>query len=346
MVEFAGWEMPLTYGSIIAEHRAVRQACGLFDVSHMGEIEIRGRRAAELCQELTVNDVRRLRDGGAQYTLLCNPAGGILDDLILYRLSPQRFLLCVNAATTANDLQWVREHAYSGTEVIDRSAELALLAVQGPLAAAVLARLTAADLASQPPLTCREVVVGGIEVLLARSGYTGEDGFELFAAADKAASLWEGLLEVVRGRGGLPAGLGARDTLRLEAGLLLYGVDMGPDTSPFEAGLGWVVKLDKGDFVGRERLLAQKQSGLKRHLVGLELLDPAVPRHGYPVWHGEERVGEITSGARSPTLGSFIGLGYVRTGAHAVGTQLKVEVRGRRLRAKVVARPFYRRAAK
>jgi aminomethyltransferase len=342
-VEFAGWEMPLVYTVVADEHRAVRGACGLFDVSHMGEIELRGPMAAALCQRLTVNDVSRLRIGDAQYTMLCNPEGGVLDDLIVCRLGRERFLLIVNAVNTASDLAWVRAHAARGVEVRDRSAELGLLALQGPEAEFVLRPLTAAALGAMRPFTVLQTVVAGREVVLSRTGYTGEDGFEILAAVSDLPALWDALLEAVRRRGGLPAGLGARDTLRLEAGLPLWGADMDASTTPLEAGLGWVVKLGKPDFVGRAALVAQEAAGVRRRLVGLELEEPGVPRHGYAVSADGEAIGHVTSGIRSPTLGSYIGLAYVAARWAAPGTAVTVAMRGRRVPARVVARPFYRR---
>src|SRR5438876_754855 len=276
--------MPLSYRGAAEEHRAVRERCGLFDVSHMGEIELRGPAAAAVCQELTVNDVRRLRIGDGQYTLFCNQRGGVLDDLIVVRLGAERYLLVVNAANTATDYAWVRARAGERAEVVDRSAELALLALQGPEAERALRTLTALDLAALRPFTALEGPVAGVRTLVSRTGYTGEDGFELLVAASDAPRLWEAVLDATRRRDGLPAGLGARDTLRLEAGLPLCGTDMDETTTPLEAGLAWVVKLDKGDFVGRAVLAEQAARGVARRLVGLELAEPGVPRHGYAVF--------------------------------------------------------------
>jgi aminomethyltransferase len=342
-VEFGGWEMPLSYSGVGDEHRAVRERCGLFDVSHMGEIEVGGPTAATVCQELTVNDVSRLRIGDGQYTLLCNDDGGVIDDLVLFRLAPERYLLVVNAAGTATDLAWVRERAGGRAEIVDRSTETALLALQGPEAAPALRTLTPLDLNALRPFTAITGPVAGCRTLVSRTGYTGEDGFELMTAAGDAPSVWDAVLEAVRRRGGLPAGLGARDTLRLEAGLPLYGSDMDTTTTPIEAGLAWVVKLDKGDFVGRRSLAAQAEHGPTRRLVGLALDEPGIPRHGHTVWKNDRRLGAVTSGAKSPTLGTFIGLAYVAADAARPGTAVEVEIRERRIPAHVVARPFYRR---
>ncbi len=343
IVDFAGWEMPLFYRGAVEEHRTVREHCGLFDVSHMGEVEVRGPGAAALCQELTVNDVGRLQIGDGQYTVLCNEQGGVLDDLIVFRLGRERYLLIVNAANTAADVAWIRARAGRGTDVLDRSDELVLLALQGPDAETALRELTPLDVGAIRPFTAIEGRVAGVPVLVSRTGYTGEDGFELLAGAGEGRALWDAVLEVTRRRCGLPAGLGARDTLRLEAGLPLCGTDMDTTATPLEAGLGWVVKLRKGDFVGRGVLAMQAERGVGRRLVGLELEEPGVPRHGQAVWHDGTAVGAITSGTKSPTLGRYIGLAYVTTGTAAPGTPVAVEIRGRRLPARIVDRPFYRR---
>jgi len=342
LIAFAGWEMPLSYSGVTDEHRAVREHCGLFDVSHMGEVELRGPGAAELCQRLTVNDVGRLRIGDAQYSLLCTPGGGVLDDLIVYRLAEARFLLIVNAANTPKDLAWIREHAGS-VEVVDRSAELALLALQGPEAEVVLRTLTALDLPALRPFTFLQGPVAGRQTLVSRTGYTGEDGFELLVDAAGVLAVWNALLPAVQRRSGLPVGLGARDTLRLEAGLPLCGSDMDETTTPLEAGLAWVVKLDRGDFIGRDALLAQRAAGVPRRLCGFRLDEPGVPRHGYPVYRDGAPVGTVTSGAKSPTLDACIGLAYLSAGCTARDTVIGIEIRGRRIPAHVVDRPFYRR---
>ena len=343
LVEFAGWEMPLCYRGAAEEHRAVRERCGLFDVSHMGEIELRGPAAAAVCQELTVNDVRRLRIGDGQYTVLCNERGGVLDDLIVFRLGPERYLLIVNAANAAADYAWICDRAGQRAVVIDRSAELGLLALQGPEAELALRTLTALDLGGLRPFTALEGTVAGVKTIVSRTGYTGEDGFELLSAAPDAPPLWEALLEATRRRDGLPAGLGARDTLRLEAGLPLCGTDMDETTTPLEAGLGWVVKLGKGSFIGSEALERQKQEGLKRELVGFEVLDRAPARDGYPVVIDGQQAGVVTSGSPAPFLKKNIGLAYLPTQHTAVGTEFSVVIRGRDVPSRVVETPFYKR---
>jgi len=345
IVEFAGWDMPVSYAGALEEHAAVRTRCGLFDVSHMGEIELRGPGAADLCQRLTVNDVTRLEDGGGQYSVLCNERGGVIDDLVVVRLASDRWLLIVNAANTARDLAWIARHAGADVVVDDRSADTALLALQGPESERALRTLTAVDLAAMRPFAVREGAVAGVGALLSRTGYTGEDGFEVLAPAGSARVVWEALLAAVRRSGGLPCGLAARDTLRLEAGLPLCGSDMDADTTPLEAGIGWVVKLRKPSFIGREVLARQAEAGVTRRLVGLVLAEPGIPRHGHPVWHDDRRVGVVTSGTKSPTLGTFIGMAYVETGCASPGTALAVEIRARRVPAHVVDRPFYRRPA-
>jgi aminomethyltransferase len=343
MTEFGGWDMPLSYSGTTEEHQAVRRSCGLFDVSHMGEVELRGAEAAAVCQHLTANDVTKLRIGDAQYSLLCNEQGGVIDDLVVLRTGPDRYLLIVNAANTATDVAWIAERSGGRTEVVDRSAELALLALQGPDSEIALRTLTPAPLASLRPFAAIETTVAGRLTWVSRTGYTGEDGFELLLDAGDAPAAWDALVEAVRRRGGLPAGLGARDTLRLEAGLPLHGSDLDAETTPLEAGLGWVVKLAKGDFIGRARLAAQAEAGPPRRLVAFELAEPAVPRHGHTIWHDGKAAGTVTSGMRSPTLGTFIGLGYVPSGVSAPATPIAIEIRGRRVPGWIVDRPFYRR---
>jgi len=345
IVDFAGWEMPLTYAGAVDEHRAVRSRCGVFDVSHMGEVELHGPQAMALVQELTVNDAARLGDGDAQYTLLCNPQGGVIDDLIVSRVGAQRWLLVVNASNTPEVLAWIRQHA-GGVPVVDRSDDTALLALQGPDSEIALRTLTALPLQEMRPFTQRTGRVGGVETLVSRTGYTGEDGFELMCAASEVEALWDAVLGAVKLRGGMPCGLAARDTLRLEAGLPLHGSEMDATTTPLEAGLAWVVKLTKPSFIGRAPLVQQAADGLTRKLVGLRLDDAGVPRHGFAVWAGDRRIGEVTSGTKSPTLDAFIAMAYVATDVARPGTAVAVDIRGRHAPAHIVERPFYRRAAR
>jgi aminomethyltransferase len=341
-VDFGGWEMPVQYTSILDEHQAVRQRAGLFDVSHMGEIELRGRHALAVAQELTVNDLGRVHDGQAQYSLLCRPSGGVVDDIMVHRVSSERVLLCVNASNTAKDFAWIADNR-NGAEVIDRSAEFALLALQGPRATEILTGLTSLPLSKIAPFAFAEGKVGARQALVAHTGYTGEDGWEIYCAPGDAPALWDILLEAGRRFDIRPAGLGARDTLRLERALPLYGHELTDETTPLEAGLGWVVRFTKPSFIGRDALRQQRERGLTRRLVGLELTAPGIPRQGYPIVHDGGAVGTVTSGTKSPTLGKAIGLGYVASTLGAVGTQLGVDIRGRVVGARVVHLPFYKR---
>lgn len=343
-VEFAGWEMPLDYGDATAEHRAVRTACGVFDVSHMGQLWIRGSQAGAVWQRVTTNDVRRLGDGDAQYTVACAEDGGVLDDLIVYRWSATEWLGIVNAANTDAMRAWIGDHIAAGATLRDESAEWALLAVQGPRAGEVLGSVGAVD-REQPAFTIRPGVVAGCATWLSRTGYTGEDGWEVLVPAAQAPVVWERLIEALGPVGGRPAGLAARDTLRLEAALPLCGSDMGPRETPLQAGLGWAVRfVDGNDFIGRSALERERAAGVARRLVCFELEGAGVPRHGFVMWCGNDATGVVTSGARSPTLGRFIGMGYVPAAAASPGTAIEIEMRGRRVPARVVPRPFYRRA--
>jgi aminomethyltransferase len=341
-IEFGGWELPVQYSGIQEEHHAVRTRAGLFDVSHMGEIELRGARALQACNALTVNDVDRLGDGQAQYSLLCLPSGGVVDDIMVHRIDAERLLLCVNAANIETDFGWIREH-HGGADVVNRSDEVAQLALQGPLASAILRQATPVALDTIPPFAFREGPVAGRPCLVAHTGYTGEDGWEIYCAAGDAADVWEALLTAGTPLGLLPAGLGARDTLRLERALPLYGHELTVDTTPLEAGLAWVVRFNKPTFIGRDALLQQRASGVSRQLVGLVMTAPGIPRQGYPILRDGTVVGTVTSGTRSPTLGKAIGLGYVATVWRATGTTLDVEIRRRMVGAEVTSLPFYRR---
>jgi len=347
MVPFGGWEMPVQYAGVIDEHLAVRERAGLFDVSHMGEIEVRGPEALALVQRLTTNDAAQLVDGQVQYSALCYPDGGVVDDVTLYRSSASHFLFCVNAANVDKDFAWMQEvHAASGlagATLANRSDEFAQLALQGPRAAAILARLTAMPLAELRYYHFAAGEVDGVPALISRTGYTGEDGFELYLPTAAAASLWQRLLATGRDDGLVPVGLGARDTLRLEKGYALYGHELSSAISPLEAGLGWIVKLDKGDFIGREALLQQKSAGSPRRLVGLLMAERGIPREGYPVFAGERQVGSVTSGTMSPSLKVGIALALVEAAHAAAGGELLVGIRDRRLRARIVKPPFVKR---
>jgi len=343
IVEFAGWEMPVQYSGILEEHEAVRTRAGLFDVSHMGEVVFRGPRAAEALSRLFTNDLRKLVDGQAQYGCLCRPTGGIVDDVIVYRRGVEDWLVCVNAGNRQKDFEWLRAGEGPGVTVQNESDDWAQLAFQGPKAAAILQGLSRTDLSTIPTFHFAPTEIAGVSCLAARTGYTGEDGFELFCLPDKAARLWAAILEAGRPDGAIPAGLGARDSLRLESAYRLYGSDMDDERTPLEAGLAWVVKLDKGEFVGREALLAQKARGLTTKLVGFTLTERGIPRHGYPVLRDGKPAGVVTSGTQSPTLKIPVGLAYVPLDLAAEGSTFAVEIRGRAVAARVVKTPFYTR---
>ncbi len=326
MVPFAGWEMPVQYEGVIPEHHAVREDCGVFDVSHMGELEVEGPKARELLQSLLSNDLDRLEVGGAQYTLLTNEQGGIVDDLIVYRLEGGRYFLVVNASNREADYEWLKDRERPGSDVRDVSDRYGLLAVQGPRS---LERL---GLDEAPAFTFAMGEIDGIECMVNRTGYTGETGVELMVMNEDAESLWDAVLE----RGAKPAGLGARDTLRLEVCYPLHGNDIGPETDAISAGLGWVCALDK-DFTGVEELRRIKAEGPVRKLVAFVMQDPGVPRQGMAIAEG----GEVTSGSHSPMLDKGIGMGYVATEHSEPGTSLTIDVRGRERRAEVVKKPIY-----
>jgi aminomethyltransferase len=342
MVPFAGWELPVQYGGISPEHLAVRTAAGLFDVSHMGEVWVSGAGAPDAVQRLVTNDAARLAVGAGLYSPMCLPTGGIVDDVTVFRAGERRYLIVVNAATRAKDVAWIREHA-GGATVRDASDETALLALQGPRAAPVLEAVAGRDLGTLQRFHLIEgVALAGTRATVSRTGYTGEDGFEIACPWDAAPAVWDALIAAGRPHGLIPAGLGARDTLRLEAAYMLYGSDIDETTSPLEAPLAWTVKLDKGEFIGRDALLAQKTRGVARRLVGFEAADRSIPRQHCAIWADGRRVGEVTSGTFAPTLRRPIGLGYVPAGT-APGTVLEIEVRGHRTPATVVRLPFYRR---
>jgi len=347
MVDFAGWEMPVQYSGHIREHMAVREEAGLFDVSHMGEIEIRGSQALDLVQRISTNDASKLEDNQVQYSTMTNEAGGVIDDLLVYRMNADYFLLVVNAGGTDSDFEWIKGNAGElSVEVHNTSSAFALLALQGPRSEHILQELADHMLDRIPYYWSQRVLVDGVDCRVSRTGYTGEDGFEILCDSGHAKHLWNRLLVIGSDRGLIPCGLAARNTLRLEAAFRLYGHDMDETTTPLEAGLGWVVKLGKGDFVGRGVLLKQKEEGLKRKLVGFEVLDRAPARDGYPIVIGGEQVGVVTSGSPAPFLKKNIGLGYVPTEHTAVGTELHVVVRGRNVPARVVETPFYKRERK
>jgi aminomethyltransferase len=352
MVDFAGWEMPVSYSGILAEHLAVRRAAGLFDVSHMGEIEVRGPGAEPFVDWLTPNRVRGLAPGRAQYSALLTERGTYVDDLLVYRLGPETILLVVNASNTEKDLDWIRVRGESwnagsgagGAVAIDDTSDAtALLALQGPLAVEILAPLTTSDVGALRSFGLVETGLAGDRAVVSRTGYTGEDGFEIFVAADCAERVWNRLLDAGRERGLLPVGLGARDTLRLEAGLCLYGHEIDETVTPFEVGLDWVVKLDDGDFVGRDALIRQRAAGVPRRLVGLDLEGRRIGRADAAVWSNDLAIGRVTSGTWSPFLERSIAMALLDAAHAAGGAQVEVELRGTRERAQVRGLPFYRR---
>ena len=338
MVEFAGFEMPVQYAGVLEEHAAVRENAGMFDVSHMGEISIDGPGALQTAQRLVTNDLSKCNDGQAQYSALCNERGGVIDDVIVYRFSPERLFICVNASGREKDFDWMRAHAGDGVAVKQRSEDWGQIAIQGPDAPRIVDSLCEPRVLDVPYYHFREATVAGVRgCIVSRTGYTGEDGFEVFVPPAGARKLWDTLLE----KRVVPCGLGARDSLRLEVAYRLYGSDMDEQHTPLEAGLGWIVKLDKpGGFVGSDALIRQKQEGLERRLAGFKLTGRGIPRHGYPVVKDGQRVGEVTSGTMSPVLKESIGLAYVPAALAKDGSVFDVEIRGKAVPARVVKTPF------
>jgi aminomethyltransferase len=343
LIPFAGWEMPVEYSGIAKEHNAVRTAAGLFDVSHMGEFEVRGPQALPLIQRVTTNDASKMVDGQAQYSAMAYPQGTVVDDLLVYRHNAEHFLLVVNAGNTPKDFEWISSHNSSGADLQNISDEISLLAIQGPRAIEILQKLTPVSLADIQYYHFTHGKVLSADTIISRTGYTGEDGFEIYFENKYAGAIWDSLIEAGTPYNLLPVGLGARNTLRLEARLLLYGNDMDETTTLLEAGLGWIVKFDKGDFVGRDALQRQKQEGVRRKLVGFEMLGRDIAREHYPAFIDNREVGYVASGSPSITLKKNIGLVYLPAEKSAVGSQFQVSVRGRMCDAQVVATPFYKR---
>jgi aminomethyltransferase len=345
MIEFGGWLMPVSYAGILEEHRAVRTRAGLFDLSHMGELFLEGPQAAEALGFALTTDPSSLTVGRAHYSMICFPQGGVLDDLIVYRLGQDRFMVVANASNAAAVSDALAERI-EGFQVVldDRSLATALVAIQGPRSVEILRPLTDVDLAAQRYYSIAEGSVAGIPALVARTGYTGEDGFEMFADVGSVSAVWSAVYEAGQKFGLVPVGLGARDTLRLEAGMPLYGNELGPDTTPFEAGLGRVVKFEKkGDFVGRAALTKAQAEGPRKRLVGLVVRGRGIARHGYDVFAGEGKTGSVTSGTLSPTLNKPIAMAYVAPSSAEPGTILDVGVRDQRIPAEIVPLPFYKR---
>lgn len=346
MVEFGGWDMPVEYAGLVQEHMAVRTAGGLFDVSHMGQIEIAGKDALTAVQHITSNDAAKLADGQVQYSALTTPEGTFVDDVLTYRLTAEHFMLVVNASNIMKDFKWIAQHiAGIGDAVaVNTSSRYALIAIQGPVAQQVLQSLTGVDLSAIKYYWFTTGEVASVRVTISRTGYTGEDGFEVFVPPASAERVWDAILAAGRPHGVVPAGLGARDTLRLEAGMRLYGNDMDETTTVVEADLGWIVGWKKEAFLGSEVLKKQKAEGAPRKLVGFEVLDRAIARHGYDVYIDGEKAGVVTSGTQTPFLKKAIGMAYLPAAKASTGTGFEIDVRGRRVKAQVVPMPFYKRA--
>ncbi|MGM0835648.1 MAG: glycine cleavage system aminomethyltransferase GcvT [Bacillota bacterium] len=341
-IDFGGWDLPVQFSSIKEEHEAVRTKAGLFDVSHMGEIEVKGKDSLAYLQKMMTNDVSKLKDGGAQYTAMCYENGGTVDDLLVYKKADADYLLVVNASNIEKDYDWLASKVTEEVTVTNVSETMAQLAIQGPLAEEALQKLTNTDLSEIKFFKFKEnVEINGTPALVSRTGYTGEDGFEIYCASEKSVELWN---EILKDENVIPCGLGARDTLRFEANLALYGQELSKDITPLEAGIGFAVKVNKEeDFFGKEVLKDQKENGVPRKLVGIEMIDKGIPRHGYEVFVGEEQVGEVTTGTQSPTLKKNIGLALLKKEFTELETEVEVQVRKKRLKAKVVKTPFYQR---
>ncbi len=346
IIPFGGWDMPVSYRGIIEEHLRVRHHAGLFDVSHMGEVEIYGPQAEAAVQYLTLNDVRALEDYQLQYSALCHDEGGLIDDITICRLAADRFLLIINAGNIDKDVAWIRQHLLPGAEAINVSDAKALLALQGPEAETILQRLTSADLPALPYYHAAAATTAGLPVLMSRLGYTGEDGFEILVDASHAVALWHAIMEAGEPETILPIGLGARDTLRLEARYLLYGTDMDETNNPFEVGLGWLTKLSKGEFIGREALSRIKEAGVERRLAGFIMQERGVPRAHYAVQDGDAVIGTVTSGTMSPSLGQAVGTAMVPTAYAKTGSEFAIAIRNKAVKARVVPPPFVPRRVK
>ncbi len=343
MVPFGGWDMPVQYSGILEEHKAIRGAAGLFDVSHMGEIEFRGPAALEAVQRLTSNDASRLQVGQVQYSALTTEAGTFVDDLTVYKFADDHYMATVNASNIDKDFAWMRDHTKGNVQVRNLSDETALIAVQGPKAIQILQKLTPRDLSTIKYYWFAPGKVLGQDAVLSRTGYTGEDGFEVYLKPQQAAALWNALLDAGKPFGLLPCGLGARDTLRLEAKMALYGNDIDDKHTVLEADLGWIVKLEKGEFIGKAALGAQKTQGLKRKLVGFEMTGRGIGRSHYKILKGRKEIGEVTSGGPAPWLNKNIGLGYVTVEHSAIGSEFEILIRDNPVAARVVPTPFYKR---
>lgn len=344
IVEFAGFEMPVQYTGILDEHKRVRESAGIFDVSHMGEVEVWGNDALGFVQNIATNDAARLTAGRVQYSAMCYDDGGIVDDLLVYHMG-DHYMLVINAANTSKDLAWMHEHVSGDVRLVNRSDDISLLAVQGPKSLATLQKLTSADLSKIEYYHFIRHRLAGVDMIISRTGYTGELGFELYFPADEVPGkkVWDALMEAGKEFHIAPIGLGARDTLRLEMGFCLYGNDIDRTTNPLEAGLGWIAKLDKGEFIGRAAIVAAKNAGLKRKLAGFVLEEKAFPRHGYDIRADGMSVGAVTSGTFSPVLDRGIGMGYVPVDLGRAGAAIQISIRNRELPATVVTLPFLKK---
>ncbi|PYZ94329.1 glycine cleavage system protein T [Salipaludibacillus keqinensis] len=344
-IDFGGWDLPVQFTGIKEEHEVVRTKAGLFDVSHMGEIEVKGSGALAFLQKVLTNDVSKAKSGACQYTAMCYEDGGTIDDLVLYKRSEEDFLLVVNASNIDKDYQWLQQHAGEDTVVTNVSNSYAQIALQGPLAEQIAQRLTTVDLSEITFFKFKEgVTFADKPVLISRTGYTGEDGFEIYCQPEHAVQLWQTLLKEGAAEGLKPCGLGARDTLRFEAKLCLYGQELSKDISPIEAGIGFAVKTDKSeDFIGKKVLKEQREEGPSRKLVGLEMIDKGIPRTDYEVFKEGDKIGFVTTGTQSPTLQKNVGLALIDAKYKELDTEVEVQVRKRRLKAKVVKTPFYKR---
>ena len=347
LVDFSGWEMPVEYAGLSKEHLAVRKSAGLFDVSHMGEIEIAGNDALAAVQKICTNDAARLEMGDAQYSALLTEEGTLVDDVLVYKLADGHYMLVVNAGNIAKDFSWIRQQitGVGDAVAVNTSSRYALIAVQGPLAEQIVQTLTEVELHTIRYYTFATGEVSGVRATISRTGYTGEDGFELFVPPQSAPSVWDALQRAGASDGLLPAGLGARDTLRLEAGMRLCGQDMDDTTTLIEAGLGWIVGWDKQDFIGKSALVRQRDDGLTKKLIGFALDDRGIARHGYGVYVGDDQIGTVTSGTQTPFLNKAIGMAYVPVKYAKVDSALSIDIRGRRVAAHVVKMPFYNRSS-
>lgn len=340
IVPFAGFEMPLQYEGVIKEHLAVRSTAGVFDVSHMGEFIVRGKNSEKFLNYVTINDVSKIEIGQAQYSAMCYDDGGIVDDLLIYRYN-EYYMLVVNASNIEKDFNWLNEYLFDDVTLENRSDEISLIAVQGPKSREILLKISESDISELPFYHFIKGKVAGCAVTIARTGYTGELGYEIYGANDLMPKIWDELFKIGKPMGLVPVGLAARDTLRLEMKFCLYGNDIDETIHPYEAGLGWITKVDKGDFIGREAIVDRK-ANMSRRLVCVEIIDRAIPRQGYEIFIDDEKSGYFTSGGQSPSLQKGIGLAYIKRPYTKSGTEIEVEIRGKRKRAIIIKPPFYK----